>query len=216
MKNSLFSTDGTYARIMNLIWNLIVISVLWVICCIPVVTIGAATVAAYYTAAKVIRAGEGKAGKEFFHAFRLNFKQATVFTLIYIAVLLLLILDCVYVYHNSDLPLSVLYMFYGMVAIVVANSQFLFICMSRFSDKNFQLFRMATICSFRKLLRTILLLFLFAALILGIYLMPWGVLIFPGILFLAQTFLMEPVLRQMMPKLNDDDPELKKWYYNIK
>lgn len=207
--------DGAYARVMNWIWNILVISVLWVICCIPVFTIGASCTAAYYTAAKVVRGHEGKAATEFFHAFKTNLRQSLVFTVIYLAVAAVLLLECYYVYNNSDISLPVLYLFYGMVLLLVANGQYLFPCLSRFSLKNFPLFRMATLLSIRHLLTTILLLLLLGIACIAVYLMPWGILLFPGLMFFAKTYLMERVLRKSMPDLDEDDPEREKWYYKI-
>ena len=39
--------------------HMIVLSALWVICSLPVITIGPATIALYYAAAKTIRCGIG-------------------------------------------------------------------------------------------------------------------------------------------------------------
>lgn len=213
-KKSIFAMDGVYAKIMNSLWNLLMISVLWVLCSIPVITFGASTAAAYYAAAKVIRGREGKIISEFFHAFKSNFKQSAFFSAIYAVILAVLLLECYYVYQSSQLPLPMLYLFYGMVLAVVANIQYLFPFMSRFSLTKFALFRMATLCSFRHLITTILLLLLFAAMCIGVYLMPWGVFLFPGVMFLVKTFLMERVIRKYMPAPADDD-ESQKWYYNI-
>ena len=188
---------------------------LWVVCCIPVFTIGASSAAAYYTAAKVIRGREGKAVNEFFHAFRMNFRQSAVFSVGYAAVAAVLLLECWYLYHDSTVSLPVLYLFYGMVLVLVANAQYLFACMSRFNHKNVALLRMAVICSFRHLITTILLLLLLALGCIAVYLMPWGILIFPGLVFLLKTYPMERVLRKYMPEVDDDDPEKQKWYYNI-
>lgn len=214
-EKSFFAIDGVYARIMNGIWNFLVISVLWILCCIPVFTIGASCTAAYYTAAKVIRGKEGKAVSEFFHAFRLNLKQSVLFSVIYGILLAVLLLECYYIYNDKSVSLPVLYLFYGLVLLLIANGQYLFPCLSRFSMKNFPLFRMATLLSIRHLITTILLLCLFGGMCILVYLMPWGILIFPGVMFYLKTFPMERVLRKSMPKLDDDDPEKQKWYYNI-
>ena len=40
---------------MNKVGDIILLSVLWLVCSLPVVTMGTATCAAYYTAAKVLR-----------------------------------------------------------------------------------------------------------------------------------------------------------------
>ena len=214
MRKRIFSIDGIYARTMNFLWNLIVLSVLWVVCCIPVLTAGAATQAAYYTAAKVLRHKTGKLVQEFFSAFRRNFKQATCFTLCYALALAVLIIDCVYLYSNEAVPLPVLYLFYFMLLMVVANGTYLFPCISRFEMKAFPAFRMAVILSLRHVGKTFLLLLLFGAVVLGIYLMPWGILVFPGLGVYLKTFLMEPILLRYSPAPDADDPEQQKWYYH--
>lgn len=214
-KKSVFAMDGTYARVMNLLWNLIVVSVLWIVCSLGLITAGASATAAYYATVKVMRGREGKIISEFFRAFRENFRQSAVFSLIYGLVLAVLLLECYYLYGNGDVSLPVVYLFYGMVLLVIADFQYLCPLMSRFSLSNFALFRMATLCSFRHLITTILLLLLFAATCIGVYLMPWGVLIFPGVMFLIKTFLMERVIRKYMPKVDPNDPESQKWYYHI-
>lgn len=206
--------DGPYARVMNWLWNIIVISTLWVLCCIPIVTIGASSVAAYYTAAKVIRGKEGSAVREFFHAFRTNWKQSAFFSVAHVLILAVVLLECFYLYHEPEVSLTFLYVFYGMALLVVANMMYLFPCMSRFTLGKFQLFRMATLLSIRHLITTILLLLLLAVMCIGVYLMPWGIFLFPGAMFLIKTYPMERVLRKCMPEPENDD-EKQKWYYNI-
>lgn len=213
-EKSVFAMDGLYARTMNWIWNILVISVLWVLCCIPVVTFGASCTAAYYTAAKVIRGKEGSAAREFFHAFRTNWKQSAFFSVVYVLILAVVLLECFYLYHEPELPLPFLYVFYMMALLVVANIQYLFPCMSRFTMAKFPLFRMATLLSIRHLISTILLLLLFALMCIGVYLMPWGIFLFPGLMFLVKTYPMERILRKSMPEPETED-EKQKWYYNI-
>lgn len=209
-----FDSDGLFARFMNRLWDLILISILWVACSLPLITAGAATTAAYYAMAKAVRHHTGKIIPEFFSAFRTNFKQATAFTLIYAALLLFLIFDCSYMFGNEaagSLPL--LYMFYLMILMVISHGSYLFPFLSRFSMTGFRLFRMAAIVMFRHLLSTVLLLLLIAALLLGLYLMPWGILVFPGIVLYAESFLMEKILLKYSPKPEEGSEEAQKWYY---
>lgn len=60
---------STIGKITDMIW----LSALWFVCCLPVVTIGAATTALYYTGVKTIRKGRGYVTRTFFHALRINF-----------------------------------------------------------------------------------------------------------------------------------------------
>ncbi|MFQ7880190.1 MAG: DUF624 domain-containing protein [Blautia producta] len=60
-------------KVIDIIW----LSTLWFICCLPIVTIGASTTALYYTSVKAIRKNRGYVTKTFFHAFKMNFFPRT-------------------------------------------------------------------------------------------------------------------------------------------
>ena len=62
--------------------DLMLLNLLTVICCIPIITIGASITAAHYTALKLHR-GEGYVWKNFRESFKENFKQSTVIWLIF-------------------------------------------------------------------------------------------------------------------------------------
>lgn len=205
--------NGPYARFMNWLWNMVVVSVLWLICCIPVVTIGAANTAAYYTMAKAVRRHVGTAAAEFFRSFRLNLGQASVLTLLQGGILALLIFECIYLFSDAGVPLAVLYLFYFLTAVAVTCSGYLWPCLSRFSKGSFALIKMALILTLRHITTSILLFLLLVALIVGIYLMPWGILVFPGLVFYLQTLLLDPVLLRYSPKPAEGDPEADKWYF---
>ena len=206
--NNLFSNEGLFARIMNRLWDLICVSILWFFCSLPIITLGAASTAAYYTCAKVLRHHNGHIFVEFFRSFRLNFRQSTVFTLICAAILAVLVLDCVYFYSTS---VFFLYLFYLMIAMVIGCVIYFFPMLSRFSMTVFMLFRNAAVLMFRHLFKTILLLILLLSVALGVYLMPWGILVFPGLGFWLSTYLMEPILRSCAPA--PDPEESEKWFY---
>ena len=60
------------------IFDLVVLSALWLALCLPVVTIGPATAALYYTVVKCIRRGEAEPLQNFFRSFRGHFKVGAV------------------------------------------------------------------------------------------------------------------------------------------
>jgi len=63
---------------INKITNLIIINVLWIVFCIPLITIGAATTAMYTVTFKMADGIEGShISKDFFKAFKENFNCAT-------------------------------------------------------------------------------------------------------------------------------------------
>ena len=75
MKN-LFNIEAPIIQWMSKISWLLWYSCLWLICCLPVVTVGAST-AALYRMAFYLREEEGHETKLFFRAFRDNWKQGT-------------------------------------------------------------------------------------------------------------------------------------------
>ena len=50
----MFQNDSLFGRFMNLMFDVICIGLMWVISSIPLVTMGTATTAAYYTMAKCV------------------------------------------------------------------------------------------------------------------------------------------------------------------
>ena len=80
---SIFAPDGKLARCLNCIGNLMILNILTLICCIPLVTAGAAMTALYTMTMRMARNEEGSIVREYFQAFRDNFKQATILWLIF-------------------------------------------------------------------------------------------------------------------------------------
>ncbi len=72
-----FKTDGILYKAMQLIYQLLMLNILWCLFSIPVFTIGASTTALYYVLGKIIRREEVNEFKDFYRSFRQNFKHAT-------------------------------------------------------------------------------------------------------------------------------------------
>lgn len=78
----LFSLDGPVLSFMNKVADILLVNLLWFICCIPIVTAGASTTALYYVTLKIVKNEESYIIKSFFRSFKENFKQATIIWLI--------------------------------------------------------------------------------------------------------------------------------------
>ena len=61
----IFSLDGPLMQLLNKLADLLTLSILWLLGCLPIVTIGASTTALYYAVMKMIR-GEGRVSSNFF------------------------------------------------------------------------------------------------------------------------------------------------------
>ena len=82
----LFAMDGKLAVLLNKIADLVILNLLWVVCCIPVVTAGAATTAFAYELLKLARDEESYVFTGFFRQFKENFKQSTIVWLTYLVI----------------------------------------------------------------------------------------------------------------------------------
>lgn len=86
----IFAVDGRLARFLNKLGDLIILNILTLICCIPVITAGAAMTALYSNTLKMVRDEEGAVFREYWKAFRENFRQATVLWIGCLAIIVLL------------------------------------------------------------------------------------------------------------------------------
>lgn len=88
-----FNYDNPVWRFIGKFADIFLLNVLWIICSLPIVTIGASTTAVYYVTLKMVRDEDSYTIRLFFKAFRENFRQATVIWLIMMMVGIILGFD---------------------------------------------------------------------------------------------------------------------------
>ena len=91
--SSFFNMDNPFFRAMSRVADLMILNIIFVVCCIPVVTIGPALTGLFYTTLKMVRNEESYIVRGFFHSFKENLKQGIIINLIMIAAGVLLFLD---------------------------------------------------------------------------------------------------------------------------
>ncbi len=97
--NKIFNYDSKFSRTVIKLCYACFLNILWMICSLPIFTIGASTTALYYSCLKIVRNEEYNAGAMFFRSFKQNFKQATVLWLIMLGAGLFLGTDGYILYH---------------------------------------------------------------------------------------------------------------------
>ena len=85
--------DGPVFTFLSKVADLVILNVLFLVCCIPIVTIGASATAMSYVSLKMVEGEDGYVFKSFFKSFKQNFRQSTLIWLIMLALALLLGLD---------------------------------------------------------------------------------------------------------------------------
>lgn len=82
LMQALFSPDSRFMQFMSRMGDLLLLNILFLISCIPLVTVGAASAAMYTVCFRMGTDQEGSTVKSFFRAFRDNFRQGTVLWLV--------------------------------------------------------------------------------------------------------------------------------------
>ncbi len=193
--------DNPFFRGVNKLVDCIYLGLLWFVCSLPVITIGASTTALYYTIQKTVRRGLGYATKEFFHSFKDNFKQATLVWLLWLLMAAFLGMDIYIMWHFASSGQSVgvfFYVFLLLMAVLVAWGLYLFPYIARFENSTKNTMKNAIIIAIVNFDKTILLLLLAAVFAFLAYIVPFTPVFFTGIFVLIQSFLLEKVFRKYM------------------
>ena len=154
----MFSMEGPLWRAMNFIADVVILHFLWLICSLPLVTVGASTTALYYAMMKRIRTNEGHVTSNFRRAFRENFKQATALWLIVTVVGAVLWLDLNFC-STWDSPAAKV-MLVGCAVLLVPCWMvllYLFPVLAKFTGTLYSTFKNALLLSVRHLPMTFLL-----------------------------------------------------------
>lgn len=89
----IFNADSPLMEGLSKITDLVILNLLVLVCCIPVITAGAAFTAMHYVLLKMVRNEEGYIFRSYFKSFKENFLQATAMWLLFLIAGLVFILD---------------------------------------------------------------------------------------------------------------------------
>lgn len=166
-----FDLNSPLMRFLSRLADLMILNLIFLTTCLPVVTIGAAWTALYYVAMKMVRDEEGGIVKNYFHAFRLNFKQATILWLGVLGAAGFLVLDYL-ILMGMGSPVTMV-MNWGIVmmgVVLVMVLQYLFPLLAKFDAGVKQTAKNALLLALGHLPRTLLMIFcLVGALVITIY-----------------------------------------------
>lgn len=157
--NSLLNPDNPVMQFITKIVYSVYLNVLWFICCIPVVTAGAATTALYYVTLKMAKNEEGGITKSFFKAFKENFKQSTIVWLILLALGIVLGIDGYVLWHmrfENAFWTIITAIFLVAAAAYLIVVMYIFPLMARFENTIFAMFKNSLFIGMRFLLCTAL------------------------------------------------------------
>lgn len=203
-KNPLFS-------FLNLLGQLILLSILWTVCCLPIITVGASTVALYYTVVKVLRRNQDSLFAAFFREFRNNFLQSLNINMVFLCYFGILAYFAIprlsAARSGADIG------FYALVGLAILGAlplSLVYPTISRFYHKGGSLVRFLLMVIGKHPHIVLGCTLLLAAGILLVLSNPAALLFVPGVVCYVQSLLLEPVFRKYSAA--DSDPNYEMWY----
>lgn len=192
--------------------DIIFLGILWLLCSLPVVTIGPASCAMYHAMVKCVRRGRAHTGASFFKALKENFRTSLLLWLLFLLLIGLWLAD---MYAMNVLDPEGTRLMSGISAFliipVLIPLPWLFAYISRFANSLWDTLKFSVFLSIKNLARTVMLLLIMAAFVMLGWIFPALIPLLPGFGCLLMSFQIEPVFRAITQELETDTNE-DKWY----
>ncbi|EOS26458.1 hypothetical protein C806_01194 [Lachnospiraceae bacterium 3-1] len=197
----LFNLDSGLMRSLSKFTDCICLSLIFFVSCIPIITIGTASTALYYTVHKVLRHDRGYLFRDYVTSFRDNFKHTTPVWLVVAPMGVGLWLDLYMFNYYSETAsyfsaLSAL-IFLGIV-IWTAWISYLFPYMARFDNTRRQSMKNAILMVIAHLPMTALMIIIAVVGIITLSIAPFLIFLFPAVYTWIQSYILERIFRKYM------------------
>lgn len=206
MRN-VFDSDNFFWRWFGRLADVLVLSLLWVLCCLPVLTIAPACIALYDTVARCIHGTEDQPYRHFFHVLKAELLRGIGITVLWGVLGLLLLFGYNYLYQmGKENQLFATYSMVYLATMLIPLGVFAWLVPleARFSNSFFGLHKTAATFAIVHLPTTGILLGLLAATIaIGLF-VPVLFLILPGLVVTLQSWFIEKVFKRY---ISDDQGE---------
>lgn len=152
----IFDLDSPLMNVLNKMADLMWLNILTMICCIPIITAGAAFTSMHYVALKIVRNEESYITRSFFKSFKTNFRQATIIWLLILLVAAVLGGDY-YIITKSGIQFSSVLVVLIMAAavLVICAALYVFPVLAKFDNTVMGTIRNAFIMSILQLPKTV-------------------------------------------------------------
>ena len=209
-----FGPDGTVVTVLTKCGQLIFATVLWLICCIPVITIVPATTSFYYTVIKSIRRDSGYVAKEFFRSMKRTVLKGMLISIVCLIIGAGIWFGRQLALARSEEGVNTLLWVYNLLAVIGACILVCFIpVFSRFENTMVNLIKLSFVMAFRYFYISLPLAFgvVFVGWLIFMKLPMLTILVIPGAFCYLATFPVEHMLKAYMPPASEDERE-DEWY----
>ncbi len=217
MFGKFFDQEGPVFVFLSKMADMAILNLLFLVCCLPVFTIGAALTGLAYVTLKMNEGEEGYILKSFFKSFKQNFKQATLMWLMMLLFAVILYMDFSFAQQMGGMVGTAFMVF------VAVGSVFWFFILSyafpllaRFDNTIRGTFRNALLMALGNAPRMILMALIFGGSIFltawNVTTITWGTLIWVlfgfALMSYANSYLQLNMFRRFMPEKEEEtDPD---------
>lgn len=205
LKQRIFGLDNTLMRASTKIFDLMILNFLFVLSCLPIITIGPAIVVLYSMTSKLREEPLTNIGREYFQKIRENWKQG-LFLSILVSFLFLVLFLYLNIFNTMPYPVAFFakLLCYGISFVSLIIGVYAFQISAKFESSNHQLLKNAFYLGFLNFSKTLLLLGVWIpVIILLLYspitmLLTLSVLLFIGFSVIAylQMLILNPVFEK--------------------
>lgn len=208
--NSFFDLDNPAWRFVGKFFDACFLSVIYLIFCIPIFTIGAANTALYYVFLKLAKDEEGYLIKDFFKSFKQNFKQSTIVGILLTIIGIILIVDIYWFRARANVLGSkqdyfmyyifwIIFLFYNVIYL------YIFPLIAKFENNTKNMFKFSFIMSIKHLGWTTLMVVLAIVIILSASRVPPILAFVPGILAFFNSYIFNHIFDIYIRKMKENN-----------
>ena len=205
---SFFSLDGPFYKYGGMLADVMILSIVWIFSSLLIVTIGASTTAMFYVVTRRIANREGYILRDYWKAFKENFKKSTLLTLIILLVGSILIFNI----RNYGIVGGMPWFLYPIQILffieMILMTMYIFPLAARFDMKIPLILKSALFMANRHLLTSLTCVVLLVALLVGVMIMPPLVLVAPGVFVWLASYMIIRIFKRYRPEM-DKDPMLE-------
>lgn len=166
----LFDLDSPIMRFLGRVGDMMILNILVMICCIPIITVGAAFTAMHYVLLKMVRDEEGYLIRGFFKSFVQNFKQATLIWLLMLLVAAVYVGDSyIFGYSGVAFPRFLIIAIIAVGVTMMMVAMYVFPLLARFDNTIKNTLRNAAVLTVANLPKTILMALIYVLPLILVY-----------------------------------------------
>ncbi|MGN1267216.1 MAG: YesL family protein [Dorea sp.] len=218
--NFLFNEDNFLTAALLRLWDLVLANLLFILCSIPLVTIGPALTALYHCTLRIVKGNHSGTLKTFFRAFKQNFKQSIIVWLVTVLMAMIIYSNFSFLKQIDSTFAEILtYSTFGITVILAIFNIYIYPVIAAFEGSLKALIKNAFIFASVNFIKTILMLLIWGFPLLmtymdvqlqPLYVFCWFFFLFATLAYIC-SFMLYKMFKPYLPKdeTTEEDTELK-------